>query len=113
MKFVQTLSRKFPAQLSSLLNDFVQNLLADYQQNRQTDWAKKSAVLNLIITASISQYTYRNGAVEINISFDELGNYLQTLVLSEMGPEENIDNLPILKATCLKFIYMFRNQIPD
>ena len=113
MKFVQTLSRKFPAQLNSLLSDFVTNLMADYQLNRQKEWAKKSAVLNLIITASISQYTYRSGAVEINISFDELGNYLQSLVLSEMGPGEDIDNLPILKATCLKFIYMFRNQLPD
>ena len=27
--------------------------------------------------------------------------------------EQNIDNLSMLKATCLKFIYMFRNQIPD
>ena len=38
---------------------------------------------------------------------------MESLVLSEMGDEENIDNLPILKATCLKFIYMFRNQLPD
>ncbi len=27
--------------------------------------------------------------------------------------EANINNLALLKATCLKFIYMFRNQIPD
>jgi hypothetical protein len=27
--------------------------------------------------------------------------------------EESINNLSLLKATCLKFIYMFRNQIPD
>jgi hypothetical protein len=27
--------------------------------------------------------------------------------------EAKIDNLSILKATCIKFIYMFRNQIPD
>ena len=27
--------------------------------------------------------------------------------------EEKLDNLPLLKATCIKFIYMFRNQIPD
>lgn len=27
--------------------------------------------------------------------------------------EAKIDHLPILKATCLKFVYMFRNQLPD
>jgi len=70
-------------------------------------------VLNLIITASISQYTYRNGAVEINISYETLASYLENLILTEMTENEPIDNLPILKATCIKFIYMFRNQIPD
>ena len=24
-----------------------------------------------------------------------------------------LDNLAVLKATCIKFVYMFRNQIPD
>ena len=43
---------------------------------------------------------------------ETLGSYLTGLVLNELE-ETNIDNLPMLKATCLKFIYMFRNQIPD
>jgi len=38
---------------------------------------------------------------------DVLGSYLEQLILPEM--EEGVDNLSILKATCLKFIYMFRN----
>ena len=32
--------------------------------------------------------------------------------MSELS-ETKIDNLSLLKATCLKFIYMFRNQLPD
>ena len=27
--------------------------------------------------------------------------------------EEDIDNLPIMKATCIKFLFMFRNQTPE
>jgi hypothetical protein len=27
--------------------------------------------------------------------------------------EEQVDNLTILKATSLKFVYTFRNQVPD
>jgi hypothetical protein len=27
--------------------------------------------------------------------------------------QPKIDNLPLLKSTCIKFIYFFRNQIPD
>lgn len=38
--------------------------------------------------------------------------YIEQLVMPELQ-EQEIDRLPILKATCIKFIYMFRNQIPD
>lgn len=34
------------------------------------------------------------------------------MVIPELQ-EEQTDNLPILKATCLKFVYLFRNQIPE
>lgn len=66
----------------------------------------------MIITASIAQYTYRAGAEQILIPYEMLGSYLESLVLPELQ-EAKLDNLPLLKATCIKFIYMFRNQIPD
>jgi hypothetical protein len=80
--------------------------------NREKEWIKKTTVLNLIITASISCYTYRSGAEMILISIEDLEKYLESLILVELN-EQKIDNLPMLKATCIKFIYMFRNQISD
>jgi exportin-2 (importin alpha re-exporter) len=90
----------------------VNNYLADYQQNRDAQWNKKASLLNLLITASISQYTYRSGATEINIPEENLWQYITQLVIPELQ-ETEIDNLQVLKATCIKFVYMFRNQIPD
>lgn len=46
------------------------------------------------------------------IPYELLANYLEQLVMPELQ-EEKINNLGQLKATCIKFIYMFRNQIPD
>ena len=112
MKFVQQLAKKFPNEVGQLIGNYVNNYLADYQTNRNTEWAKKTTLLNLLITASISQYTWKNGASEINIPDAQLFEYLQQLILPELQ-EKEIDNLQILKATCIKFIYMFRNQIPD
>lgn len=34
-------------------------------------------------------------------------------MIPELGIQEGIDNLAMLKATSMKFIYFFRNQIPD
>ena len=54
MKFVQSLSKKFPTEVTGIIGDYVNSLMADYQQNRNKEWMKKVTVLNLIITASIT-----------------------------------------------------------
>lgn len=84
MKFVQQLSKNFPAEVTQIVSDYVSSLLADYQKNRVGEWMKKTTMLNLIITASITQYTYRQGAENILIPFDALASYLETLVLPEL-----------------------------
>jgi len=72
-------------------------------------------MLNLLITASVGCYTYQHGATELLISPDQFQAYLQQLVIPELEVKEgqDIDDLPLLKATCIKFVYIFRNQIPD
>jgi hypothetical protein len=69
-------------------------------------------VLNLIITSSIGSYTYKSGAEGLNIPIETLVSYIDQLVIPELS-EEKFDHLSLLKAACLKFVYMFRNQIPD
>lgn len=59
MKFVQSLSKRFANEVNGLIGDFVNQLLQEYSVNPQKEWIKKTTVLNLIITASISTYTYR------------------------------------------------------
>jgi hypothetical protein len=59
MKFVQSISKKFPAEVNQLISDFVTQLLGEYSTSREKEWIKKTTVLNLIITASIGSYTYR------------------------------------------------------
>ena len=97
--------------MGELIGSYVNNLLAEYEQNRDLNWNKKASMLNLLITATISQYTYRSGASEINISEQALFGYIEQLVIPELQ-ETDINKLPILKSTCIKFVYMFRNQIP-
>ena len=112
MKFVQQLSRKFPEEVSSLIGNYVNTYLQDYSNNRESQWTKKTTLLNLLITASIQSYTYRNGATDLKIPEQVLFSYIEQMVLPELQ-ETEYDNLPLLKATCIKFVYMFRNQIPD
>lgn len=68
-------------------------------------------MLNLLITACVAQYSFRNGVWELTVSEEQLFAYISELVLPELQ-EQQIDNLQLLKATCMKFVYMFRVQVP-
>jgi hypothetical protein len=54
MKFVQQLTRKYHQDVVVLIDSFVNQLIGEYTVNREKEWIKKTTVLNLIITASIS-----------------------------------------------------------
>lgn len=71
-------------------------------------------MLNLLITASIGSYTYNYGATDLLITPEVLYSYLDQLVMPDLQNQSGgIDQLPLVKSTCMKFIYFFRNQLPD
>lgn len=111
LKFVQKLAKTFNAEVGALVGGYIQKFLADYQNNRETQWTQKASLLNLLITACVGQYSFRNGVWELTVSEEQLFGYISELVLPELQ-EQEIDNLQLLKATCMKFVYMFRVQVP-
>jgi hypothetical protein len=80
--------------------------------NKAHNWQKKITLLNLLLAASISCYTFEHGASEILVAKESIVNYLETLIIPELRDISNIDALPLLRATCIKFIIMFRYQVP-
>ena len=94
------------------MQDLITSLLEGYEQNKVRNWCNKKTLLNLLITASIGRYTYDDGATEMLISSNLLYKYFDKYVMPEIY-SQNIDELPLLKSTCIKFIYFFRKQIPD
>jgi len=47
----------------------------------------------------------------MTIKDEQLHAYISELILPELQ-EQEVDNLQLLKATCMKFVYMFRVQVP-
>ena len=84
MKFVQKLSRKFPAEVAEIVKSFIESFAAEYQANREQNWPKKCALLNLLITTTITNYTFRGGAHEVNIPIETLWSYMEQLILPEL-----------------------------
>ena len=111
MKFAQQLSRKFPDELSVLMAKYISRCQEDFTKDGQSKWMQKVSLMNLLLTATILQYSYKDGAVDIIVDQKEIFGYIQGLALPELQ-EATLDQKGILKATCIKFVYMFRNQIP-
>lgn len=47
------------------------------------------------------------------VGLDDVRNYLEALIIPELIDRTNVEALPLLRTTCIKFVYMFRNQVPD
>jgi hypothetical protein len=62
--------------MGELLGTLISQLLEEYEQNKMQNWQKKTTLINLLITASISQYTYRHGATGMMISEEAFEGYL-------------------------------------
>jgi hypothetical protein len=62
--------------MGELLGTLITQLLEEYEQNKMQNWQKKTTLINLLITASISQYTYRHGATGMMIAEEAFENYL-------------------------------------
>ena len=58
MKFVTTLSTVFEQEVSGLIGQFITSMQAEYASDKQQHWQKMVTIVNLIITACISCYTY-------------------------------------------------------
>jgi exportin-2 (importin alpha re-exporter) len=87
------------------------SLQNEYSANRNEKWMQKVSLLNLLITVSATNYSFKNGASDLTISREDLLNYIQSVIMPELT-EQDCDNLPLLKATCIKFVYMFRSFLP-
>ncbi len=99
--------------MAGIIGDLITQLNQEYEMNKAHHWQKKITLLNLLLTASIGCYTYQHGATEILVPQESFQNYLEALIIPELIDSANIDALPLLRATCIKFVYMFRNQVPD
>lgn len=93
MKFVAKLSGYFEQEVAALLAQLIQRLQQEYASDREAHWRQMATVVNLIITAGITCYTYQHGATEVRLSGDLLRSYITGLIVPELQPgSSSIDN---------------------
>ena len=107
---VKGMGKHFGSDTSSICVEYIGNMIATYNTNPESEWKQKDAAILLAIAFG-AQVESNRGVSVVNENLNVL-DFLGTYILPELQNEEQDPNyLPMLRATCLKFITTFRNQV--
>jgi exportin-2 (importin alpha re-exporter) len=111
MDFVQGLCTHFEVQITEILKQYVGYLLQEFKKNPKDQWIMKDAAMYIVLALSVKGSTKNKGATKTN-AYVNIIEFFGLQVLPELQSAD-VDATPVLKADCLKFIAIFRNQLPN
>lgn len=106
---VKVLSRYFQQEITNILGPYVQEMLSRYQTNVKF-WKAKDAAIYLITSVAAQGQTERYGITQTN-AFVNITEFAQNHIIPELQ-NLTVNAVPIVKATCIKYIMCFRAVLP-
>lgn len=73
-------------------------------------WKSKDAAMTLVLALAVKTQTQRDGATSINERVP-INQFYQQAVIPELQSAD-VNSLPIIKADAIKFVTVFRSQLP-
>ena len=102
------MNRQFESQITAICSSHVGSMLNEYAADPHTNWASKDAAIHLTMGIAIRRESPQAGVAELNPGVD-LMDFFQKHVFPELQ-DSNHASRPVVKATALKFVGVFRNQ---
>lgn len=110
IEFVRALCAHFEAEVSAILVRYVDQLMQQYAAKPAENWVAKDAAIFVVLSLAAQGTTARDGVTRVNPHV-RVNDFLAAHVLPELQ-RGAVDELPVLKADCLKFVAAFRSQLP-
>lgn len=113
MDLVKAMSKLNEAKVTEILIGYVKSLMAQAGQS-QPDQAERfrDACIYLCIAMAVKGQLQKEGVTQVNPNVNVL-DFFHGIVAAELRQEPPpAGKPPVLRATCLKFITVFRNQLP-
>eukprot|EP01133_Synstelium_polycarpum_P009009 gene9009-10567_t len=104
IELVKSLRKYFESQVTQLLSVDINQLLAAYQADSTANWLSKDAAIFLVTALAVKSDKQDSNQLVPVLEF------FHSQVVPELQNAANVE--PILVADCLKFIMIFRSQIP-
>lgn len=108
MELVRALLKLFAVKTSALCNNYVEELMKQYQATG--NWKLKDAALHLILSASVLSSSSSLGASELNPNVNIL-EIFNVHVLPELADTQTMTARPMVKADVIKLVCIFRNHL--
>merc|ERR1719239_57589 len=105
---VQALSKSFEGPVIQNFSRYVQALLEEYAKNPVQNWKSKDAAVFLVTSLAAKGQTQKQGVTQTS----ELVNVADFYHTHVLGDIKAPDGVPIIKADVIKYLMVFRNQLP-
>ena len=97
-------------QVTQLFIGYVGRMLQQYGQNPDQNWKAKDCAIYLVLALTVRGKTAAQGATTTN-QLVNLLDFFNQHILPELQSSQ-IDQRPVIKADALKYLTLFRSQIP-
>ena len=85
--------------------------MLDKYASNPSFWKSKDAAMYLVTSLATKAKTAKHGITQTN-ELVNLTEFCQSHVMPELQNLSNMSQLPIIKADCVKYIMVFRSQLP-
>ncbi|KAI3416776.1 Importin N-terminal domain-containing protein [Psidium guajava] len=94
-------------EVTAIVSAQVQNLLSSFAANPATNWKDKDCAIYLVVSLA----TKKAGGNAVYTDVVDVESFFTSVIVPELK-SQNVNEFPMLKAGALKFLTLFRSQIP-
>ena len=109
-ELVKALTAKFPEHVTSAVTGYVSSLLAQYSADPKKFWKAKDAAIYLVMALTVRSKSLVKGATETN-DLVNIIDFFNQHIAPELQAAKGASHA-VVRADALKFLTMFRQQIP-
>ncbi|XP_006881683.1 PREDICTED: exportin-2 isoform X2 [Elephantulus edwardii] len=107
---VRGLCKFFEEPVTGIFSGYVNSMLQEYAKNPSVNWKHKDAAIYLVTSLASKAQTQKHGITQAN-ELVNLTEFFVNHILPDLK-SANVNEFPVLKADGIKYIMIFRNQVP-
>uniref|UniRef100_A0A8C9XM26 Exportin-2 n=1 Tax=Sander lucioperca TaxID=283035 RepID=A0A8C9XM26_SANLU len=107
---VRGLCKFFEGPVTAIFSGYVNSMLGEYAKNPGENWKHKDAAIYLVTSLASKAQTQKHGITQAN-ELVNLNEFFVNHILSDLK-SSNVNEFPVLKADAIKYVMIFRSQLP-